>query len=118
MGEADEIIDATHKIVTLGLISCHAHLAGPPLDKSFIEDVGPGYFYLSGLVEMLPTMAAAQDEDSARACIDLSMAELINLTRTLQAAGERMWAQTQGVDRIGRDADGLSPKLYPALHEC
>jgi 5-methylthioadenosine/S-adenosylhomocysteine deaminase len=76
-GEADEIIDASHKIVTPGLISCHAHLAGSPLDKSFIEDVGPRNFYMSGLFEMLPTRAAAQDEESTRACIDFSMAELI-----------------------------------------
>jgi 5-methylthioadenosine/S-adenosylhomocysteine deaminase len=76
-GDADEVIDATHKLVTPGLISCHAHLAGSPLDKSFIEDVGPRNFYMSGLFEMLPTRAAAQDADSTRACIDFSMAELI-----------------------------------------
>ena len=76
-GEADEVIDATRKLVTPGLISCHAHLAGSPLDKSFIEDVGPRNFYMSGLFEMLPTRAAAQDADSTRACIDFSMAELI-----------------------------------------
>jgi 5-methylthioadenosine/S-adenosylhomocysteine deaminase len=76
-GEADEIIDASQKIVTPGLISCHAHLAGSPLDKSFIEDVGPRNFYMSGLFEMLPTRAAAQDEESTQACIDFSMAELI-----------------------------------------
>jgi 5-methylthioadenosine/S-adenosylhomocysteine deaminase len=77
VGPADETIDATGKIVTPGLISCHAHLAGSPLDKSFIEDVGPRNFYMSGLFEMLPTRAAAQDEEATRACIDFSMAELI-----------------------------------------
>jgi cytosine/adenosine deaminase-related metal-dependent hydrolase len=76
-GQADETIDATGKIVTPGLISCHAHLAGSPLDKSFIEDVGPRNFYMSGLFEMLPTRAAAQDEEATRACIDFSMAELL-----------------------------------------
>jgi hypothetical protein len=35
--------------------------AQPSLDKSFIEDVGPRNFYLSGLFEMLPTRSAAQD---------------------------------------------------------
>ncbi|MBI3977946.1 MAG: amidohydrolase family protein [Chloroflexi bacterium] len=76
-GEADEIVDATNKIVTPGLISCHAHLAGSPLDKSFIEDVGPRNFYLSGLFEMLPARAAAQDEEATQACIDFSMAEIL-----------------------------------------
>lgn len=76
-GEAEEIIEATGKIVTPGLISCHAHLTGSPLDKSFIEDVGPRNFYMSGLFEMLPTRAAAQDEEATQACIDFSVAELI-----------------------------------------
>jgi 5-methylthioadenosine/S-adenosylhomocysteine deaminase len=35
VGELDEIIDATHKIVTPGLISWHAYLAGPPLDIGY-----------------------------------------------------------------------------------
>ena len=76
-GDVDETIDAMQKIVTPGLISCHAHLAGSPLDKSFIEDVGPRNFYMSGLFEMLPTRAAAQDDAGTRACIDFSMAELL-----------------------------------------
>jgi 5-methylthioadenosine/S-adenosylhomocysteine deaminase len=76
-GEADEIVDATDKSVTPGLISYHAHFAGSPHDKSFIEDVGPRNFDMSRLFEMLPTRAAAQDEESTRACIDFSMAELV-----------------------------------------
>jgi hypothetical protein len=39
------------------------------------------------------------------------------LARNLQAAGERMWAAMKGVDRIGRDVDGLSPTLYSAFRE-
>jgi hypothetical protein len=41
----------------------------------------------------------------------------IQLARNLQAAGERMWGAIKDVDRIGRDADELSPKLYPAFRE-
>jgi hypothetical protein len=40
------------------------------------------------------------------------------LTRILQVAGERTGARVQDVDRIGRDADGLFPKLYAAFPEC
>ena len=39
------------------------------------------------------------------------------LARTLQAAGERMWARMKDVDRVGRDADGLSPKVYASFQE-
>ena len=39
------------------------------------------------------------------------------LARSLQAAGERMWSAMKDADRMGRDADGLSPKLYPTFHE-
>jgi hypothetical protein len=38
-------------LLTPGLISTHAHLAGSPLDKSFIEDRGRRQFYNSGLFE-------------------------------------------------------------------
>jgi hypothetical protein len=43
--------------------------------------------------------------------------DIKQLARNIQAAGERMWAAMRGVDRRGRDADGLSPKLYPAFRE-
>jgi 5-methylthioadenosine/S-adenosylhomocysteine deaminase len=77
-GPADETIDASRMLVTPGLISTHAHLAGSPLDKSFIEDRGRRQFYNSGLFEFLPVRGAAQDEAASRACIDYSMAELLH----------------------------------------
>lgn len=77
-GPADETIDARRMLVTPGMIDTHAHLAGSPLDKSFIEDRGPRQFYNSGLFEMLPVRGAAQDEAASRACVDYSMAELLH----------------------------------------
>ena len=76
-GRVDETVDAADRILTPGLISTHAHMAGSPLDRSFIEDRGNPQFFYSGLFEMLPVRAEAQDEEASRACIDFSMAELL-----------------------------------------
>src|SRR4030095_5502513 len=76
-GHVDETVDAVDRIVTPGLISTHAHIAGSPLDRSFIEDRGNPQFGYSGLFETLPVRAEAQDEEASRACIDFSMAEML-----------------------------------------
>jgi 5-methylthioadenosine/S-adenosylhomocysteine deaminase len=76
-GPVDETVNAADRIVAPGLISTHAHIAGSPLDRSFIEDRGSPQFFYSGLFEMLPVRAEAQDEEASRACIDFSMAELL-----------------------------------------
>src|SRR5215468_1618490 len=72
-----ETVDARDAVLTPGLISTHAHIAGSPLDRSFIEDRGSPQFWYSGLFEMLPVRAGAQDEEAGRACVDFSMAELL-----------------------------------------
>ena len=81
-GGVDETIDVTGKIVTPGFINSHAHLAGSPLDKSFIEDRGNRQFYLSGLFEYLPVRDHAQDDEAGRACLAYSMTELLRTGTT------------------------------------
>src|SRR5882724_12281326 len=76
-GTVDETMDARDRIVTPGLISTHAHIGGSPLDRSFIEDRGNPQFFYSGLFELLPVRGSAQDDDATRACVDVSMAELL-----------------------------------------
>src|SRR5512144_2430921 len=76
-GTVDEVVDATNRVVTPGLISTHAHIGGSPLDRSFLEDRGNPQFWYSGLFEMLPVRSEAQDEEAGRACVDFSMAELL-----------------------------------------
>ncbi len=76
-GQVDETIDASGRIVTPGFVNVHAHLAGSPLDKSFIEDRGPRQFYLSGLFEYLPARGAGQDAEATQACFDYSLVELL-----------------------------------------
>ncbi len=75
--EGYEVIDCAGRLVTPGFVNLHAHIGGSPLDKSFIEDVGSRNFWMSGLYEMLPARAGAQDEEGTRASIAFSMAELI-----------------------------------------
>jgi cytosine/adenosine deaminase-related metal-dependent hydrolase len=69
-GPVDETVTAADRIVTPGLISTHAHIGGSPLDRSFIEDRGNPQFWYSGLFEMLPVRARAQDEEAGQACVD------------------------------------------------
>jgi len=76
-GHVDETVEAGDRVLTPGLISTHAHIAGSPLDRSFIEDTGRPQFYYSGLFETLPVRDGAQDAEASRACVDFSMAELL-----------------------------------------
>ncbi len=52
-GRVDDTLDAPDRVLTPGLISTHAHMAGSPLDRSLIEDRGSPQFWYSGLFEML-----------------------------------------------------------------
>ena len=88
-GTADETVDARDRVLTPGLITTHAHIAGSPLDRSFIEDTGTPQFWGSGLFEMLPVRGGAQDEAASRACVDFSMAELLRggVTTVMEIGG-------------------------------
>jgi cytosine/adenosine deaminase-related metal-dependent hydrolase len=87
-GHADEIVDATGRIVTPGLINTHAHITESPIDKSYVEDRGPRQFYLSGLFEFLPPRDRVLREEDRQACIAFSMAELVRSgTTTIMELG-------------------------------
>jgi 5-methylthioadenosine/S-adenosylhomocysteine deaminase len=88
-GTVDETLDARDRVLTPGLITTHIHMAGSPLDRSFIEDRGSPQFWYSGLFEMLPVRGGAQDEQASRACVDFSMAELLRggVTTALEIGG-------------------------------
>ena len=96
-GPVDDTIDATGKVVTPGFINTHAHLAGSPLDKSFIEDRGNPQFYMSGLFEFLPARGGAMTSDDARACVDFSLVELLRsgTTTILEMGGQSDYVAAQ-----------------------
>ncbi len=101
-GAVEHSIDATGKVITPGFINTHAHLAGSPLDKSFIEDRGNPQFYMSGLFEYLPARSGAMSVEDARACIDFSMVELLRsgTTTIMEMGGIGPYAAEQA-GRIG-----------------
>jgi 5-methylthioadenosine/S-adenosylhomocysteine deaminase len=95
-------IDATGKVVTPGFINTHAHLAGSPLDKSFIEDRGNPQFYMSGLFEYLPVRGGAMMAEDARACVDYSMVELLRSgTTTVMEMGSAGEYVAEQAGRVG-----------------
>jgi len=101
-GTTDQTIDLPHGVLTPGFINTHAHLAGSPLDKSFIEDVGPRQFYGSGLFEYLPVRGGAQDAEADIACLAFSMAELLRTgTTTIMEIGHRAPEAVEQANKVG-----------------
>ena len=81
-GPVDETLDLRDRLLTPGFINTHTHLAGSPLDKSLIEDVGKRQFQYSALPDMLPARAAANDRQMMEACVDYSLVELLRTGTT------------------------------------
>jgi 5-methylthioadenosine/S-adenosylhomocysteine deaminase len=105
----DRYVDVPDRIVTPGFINTHAHLDESPIDKSVQEDVGNRQFWLTGLIEILPTEMAGLDEEGARACVDYSLIELARTgtTTVLQMGGLEEYA----ADAI--EASGLRGYVAP-----
>ena len=108
-GPVDRYVDVPDRIVTPGFINTHAHLDESPIDKSVQEDVGNRQFWLTGLIEILPTEMAGLDEEGARACLDYSLIELARTgtTTVLQMGGIEEYA----ADAI--EASGLRGYVAP-----
>jgi 5-methylthioadenosine/S-adenosylhomocysteine deaminase len=108
-GPVDRTVDVPDRIITPGFIDTHAHLDESPIDKSVQEDVGNRQFWLTGLIEILPTEMAGLDEDGARACIDYSLIELAHTgtTTVVQLGGQEDYA----ADAI--EASGLRGYVAP-----
>jgi cytosine/adenosine deaminase-related metal-dependent hydrolase len=105
----DRYLDQPDRIITPGFINTHAHLDESPIDKSVQEDVGNRQFWLTGLIEILPTEMSGLDEEGARACLDYSLIELARTgtTTVLQMGGIEEYA----ADAI--EASGLRGYVAP-----
>jgi cytosine/adenosine deaminase-related metal-dependent hydrolase len=93
-GPVDRTVDLPRRIITPGFINTHAHLDESPIDKSVQEDVGNRQFWLTGLIEILPTEVQGLDEEGERACLDYSLIELARTgtTTVLQMGGMEEYA--------------------------
>jgi cytosine/adenosine deaminase-related metal-dependent hydrolase len=108
-GPVDREVELPDRIVTPGFINTHAHLDESPIDKSVQEDVGNRQFWLTGLIEILPTEMSGLDDEGARACIDYSLVELVRTgtTTVVQMGGYEEYA----ADAI--EASGLRGYVAP-----
>jgi cytosine/adenosine deaminase-related metal-dependent hydrolase len=108
-GPVDRYVDQPDRIITPGFINTHSHLDESPIDKSVQEDVGNRQFWLTGLIEILPTELSGLDEEGARACLDYSLIELARTgtTTVLQMGGIEEYA----ADAI--EASGLRGYVAP-----
>lgn len=104
-GAVDEVVDASDRVVTPGLISTHAHITESPVDKSLQEDVGRRVFWQTGLIEILPTIARCLEPADVQACVDYSMLELVRTgCTTVVQMGELSEYVADAVERTGTRA--------------
>jgi 5-methylthioadenosine/S-adenosylhomocysteine deaminase len=61
-GAADRTIDASDKLLIPGFITVHSHLTNSPLTRSFLEDQGNPFHYMSGLYEFLAVTDTTPEE--------------------------------------------------------
>lgn len=74
-GPVDARIDASDKLLCPGFVSVHTHTTNSPLTKSFLEDQGNPFHYMSGLYEYL-SLTDTTDEDGLVAA-RVSLVELL-----------------------------------------
>lgn len=80
-GTADEVVDATGRLVIPGLINSHLHVTDTPFTKGYLEDIGDKTIKgaptnLVSLYKVLPNVRHATDPDAQVAAAECAFAEL------------------------------------------
>ena len=76
-GEVHADVDATGKVVCPGFINTHIHMAGSPLDRSFVEGGGPPELGYDTLIDYLMPRHELLGPDADAACLEYSLAEVL-----------------------------------------
>lgn len=104
-GPVDRTIEAPDKLLCPGFITVHSHLTNSPLTKSFLEDQGNPFHYMSGLYEYL-TLTDTTPEDGLIAA-KFSLVEMLKsgITTVVELGG-------LAADGIVELAGGLGIRAY------
>jgi 5-methylthioadenosine/S-adenosylhomocysteine deaminase len=81
-GKVERWIDAGQSLVIPGLINTHIHASSSPKDKSFLEDVGARYFYMSSLGENLKALGLSMKPGDRETFAKYSLAECLRSGNT------------------------------------
>ncbi len=73
---ADEVIDATGRLVIPGLINSHLHVTDTAFTKGCLEDIGDSGGNLVSLYSVLPTVRHATDPEAQVTAAECAFAEL------------------------------------------
>lgn len=86
-GAVDARLEAAGKLLIPGLITVHSHLTNSPLTRSFLEDCGNPFHYMSGLYEYLALTDVPADDGLIAARFSLAEMLKSGITTLVQFGG-------------------------------
>jgi 5-methylthioadenosine/S-adenosylhomocysteine deaminase len=104
-GTVDLRIDARDKLLIPGFITVHSHVTNSPLTKSFLEDCGNPFHYMSGLYEYLAVTETTPADGAIAATFSLVEMLKSGITTVVQFG-------SLIADRIVQIAGALGVRAY------